>query len=76
MIWKTYCSEAEALLQDVSIVFNSVGGGYLVQAIGDIYIFLENKYKEETFRRRGRPQIPIDESQLSLLLSFQFLYSR
>ena len=67
--------EAEALLQDVSIVFDIfdlVGGDYLVQAIGDIYIFLENNYKVERFRRRGRPQIASDESQLSLLLSFQF----
>ena len=50
--------EAEALLQDVSIVSDILcleDGEPLVKAIADIYLWLEVKHRDESSRRPGRP---------------------
>ena len=65
--------QAETLLQDVTYVSDLLpieDGESLVKAVADIFLWLQDTRINS--RRRGRPQIEIDEDQLSLLLSFQF----
>lgn len=68
--------DAEILLQDASIAYELISsrdGDSLLKAITDVYSWVEGKFTSSQSRsRRGRPQLHIDESQLSLLLSFQF----
>ena len=68
--------DAEILLQDASIAYELISpddGDSLLKAITDVYSWVERKFTSSQSRsRRGRPQLHIDESQLSLLLSFQF----
>ena len=66
--------DAESVLQDITFVcelFPSVAGENFVQAIADIYLWLERK-KFTRSATRGRPKIEIPEEQITLLLSFQF----
>ena len=66
--------EAEILLQDVLIVSDLLpieDGETLLMVVVEIYNWIECQSRR-TIVRRGRPQIQIDENQLSLLLSFRF----
>uniref|UniRef100_A0A1X7VJH8 Uncharacterized protein n=1 Tax=Amphimedon queenslandica TaxID=400682 RepID=A0A1X7VJH8_AMPQE len=66
--------EAEILLQDVLIVSDLLtieDGETLLMAVVEVYNWIEYQSRRSIVRR-GRPQIHIDENQLSLLLSFRF----
>lgn len=66
--------EVEILLQDVLIVSDLLpmeDGETLLMVVVEIYNWIECQSRR-TIVRRGRPQIQIDENQLSLLLSFHF----
>ena len=66
--------DAESILQDITFVcelFPFDAGENFVQAIADIYLWLERK-KVAKNATRGRPKIEIPEEQITLLLSFQF----
>lgn len=66
--------EAETLLYDVIFVSDLMPpeeGDVLVKSIAAIYTWLEDEVRQQHRRRRGRPQIEINEEQLSCLLSFK-----
>ena len=66
--------EAEILFQDVLILSDLLpieDGETLLTVIVGIYNWLECQSRRSIVRK-GRPQIQIDENQLSLLLSFRF----